>query len=157
MKLKPQLSNSRDLRKNTRIILEKLKDLSYGNKFESILFRYRIAPREGLETDVQVCIKLISDNYECLVSEAIISDAQIIKKYKNLKKALIMLNDRIKSCVEVKKPIKRRYISSVLRLHTNYFNSLDNLALSEVCCPLYQDLRMAAVAVWGNNWHSRKQ
>ena len=65
MRLKREIRNTNDLRKNTRIILEKLKDLCFGNKFESILASDMIKDPAGLNSDVQVCIFYVSDNYRC--------------------------------------------------------------------------------------------
>lgn len=156
MKLKPHLDNSRDLRKNTRIILEKLKDLSYGNKFKTLVVKRAIAPTKGLDSDVQVCVKLVFDSFGCLSSSSSITNDLEGKKYNSLRKSLLLLNDQIKSCLELKKPLKRRYITNALRSHTNYFKILTNRKIAGECESLYQDLILASVAVWNNSWHGKR-
>jgi hypothetical protein len=158
MSLKPEISNINELRKNTRVILEKLKDLCFGNKFESILDKRKIMNPAGMNPDtqvyVQLCIYCVSDNYRCFLDSLITSGSNSAKKFKSLQTALTLLNEEIDLCLKSKKPkpLKKRFVSNVLRAHTKFFNTFNAKIDTHKCSDLYDKLRMASVAVWNNRF-----
>jgi len=152
MSLKREIRNTNDLRKSTRIILEKLKDLSFGNKFGSILASDMIKDPAGLNSDVQVCIFYVSDNYRCFLLSLITSGSYSAKKYKSLQTAIILLNEEIGLCLKSKKPLKKRFVSNVLRAHTKFFNTFKAKLNTYDCSSLYDQLILASVVVWNNRF-----
>jgi hypothetical protein len=152
MRLKREIRNTNDLRKNTRIILEKLKDLCFGNKFESILASDMIKDPAGLNSDVQVCIFYVSDNYRCFLLSLITSGSYSDKKYKSLQTAILLLNQEIGLCLKSKKPLKKRFVSNVLRAHTKFFNTFRAKLNTYDCSSLYDQLILASVVVWNNRF-----
>jgi len=152
MRLKREIRNTNDLRKSTRIILEKLKDLSFGNKFGSILASDMIKDPAGLNSDVQVCIFYVSDNYRCFLLSLITSGSYSAKKYKSLQTAIILLNEEIGLCLKSKKPLKKRFVSNVLRAHTKFFNTFNAKLDTYDCSSLYDQLILASVVVWNNRF-----
>jgi hypothetical protein len=151
MSLKLEIRSTNDLRKNTRIILEKLKDLCFGNKFKSILAKRKLEDPAGL-IDVQVCILRVSDNYRCFLHSLIASGSYSAKKYKSLQTALILLNEEIDLCLKTNKPLKKRFVSNALRAHTGFFNTFNAKLDTHDCSELYADLKMASVIVWNNRF-----
>jgi hypothetical protein len=152
MRLKREIRNTNDLRKNTRIILEKLKDLCFGNKFDSILASDMIKDPAGLNSDVQVCIFYVSDNYRCFLLSLITSGSYSAKKYKSLQTAIMLLNQEIGLCLKSKKPLKKRFVSNVLRAHTKFFNTFKAKLDTHDCSSLYDQLILASVVVWNNRF-----
>jgi len=152
MRLKREIRNTNDLRKNTRIILEKLNDLCFGNKFESILASDMIKDPAGLNSDVQVCIFYVSDNYRCFLLSLITSGSLSAKKYKSLQTAIMLLNQEIGLCLKSKKPLKKRFVSNVLRAHTKFFNTFKAKLDTYDCSSLYDQLILASVVVWNNRF-----
>ena len=156
MSLKPEISNTNELRKNTRVILEKLKDLCFGNKFKSILDKRKIMDPEGLNPDVQVdaqvCISCVSDSYRCFLDSLITSGSYSAKRFKGLQSALTLLNEEIDLCRKSKKPLKKRFVSNVLRAHTKFFNTFNAKIDTHNCSELYGKLLMASVVVWNNRF-----
>jgi len=150
MSLKPEISNTNELRKNTRVILEKLKDACFGNKFKSILARNMLKDPAGLNSDVQVCIFYVSNNYRCFLLSLITSGSQSATKYKSLQTAIMLLNEEIDLCLRSNKPLKKRFVSNVLRAHTKFFNTFNAKIDARDCSLLYDKLYLASIAIWGD-------
>ena len=152
MKLMIKPQNIVEVRKKTRQVLEKLHDLSFGKKFRKRLHRNAIAKRVGKASDVQVCLQLIVDCYECYIQNRSVLDNPQDKSYDTLLKNMSLLDQKILDSIKHNKPVPRKYISDLLKSHTEYFNNLKHKQFNSDCTDLYDKLILSAISVWNNHW-----
>jgi len=148
MKLKLQITSARDLQHNSRIVIEKMKDFSFGKKFMNVNRRHSSL---DVNSDLQACILLLIDCYRCYIYIDAASPAIIGNRLDRMIKSLIVLNDQIDVCIKFKKPLEKRYIASALRSHTKLFNVSTMSLSSRECDSLWQMFVLSAIAVWNNN------
>jgi hypothetical protein len=153
MKLKQQITSARDLQRNSRIVIEKVKDISFGKKFKRLITKNRPGSKLNVNSDLQVCILTLIDCYKCYICIDADSPPILIKRFDSLIKALTILNGQIDLCINFSKPLERRYIANVLRSHTKLFNVAAMSLSSSECNSLWKDFILSSIAVWSNNWN----
>lgn len=143
----------RGIQKKTRIILEKLNDLSSQRKFARIISKKQLAKKDGKMADVQICIQCIVDSYNCFLSEQFQDSGYPKRKQSILFNNLKTLETKINDSVKNNKPVPKRYISNVLKSQTIYFNSLKSKRINKDCSFAYDRLVLSSISVWNNDWN----
>lgn len=154
MKLKHQIASARDLQCNSRIVIEKIKDVSFGKKFNKIINKNKIGSKLDLNSDLQACIHTLIECYKCFISTETASPAVMDKRLNSLIKSLVVVNDQIDVCISFNKPLRKRYVATALRAHTRLFQVAPKALSSKECAALWQDFILSSIAVWSNNWNS---
>ena len=153
MKLKQQIASARDLQRNSRIVIEKVKDIGFGKKFKKLIVKNRLGSQLNVNSDLQACILTLIDCYRCYICIDADSPPILAKRFNSLITALTILNGQIDLCINLSKPLERRYIANVLRSHTKLFNITAMSLSSSECNSLWQKFVLSAIAVWSNNWN----
>jgi hypothetical protein len=153
MKLKQQINSAKDLQRNSRIVIEKVKDISFGKKFKKLINKNQIGSTLGLHSDLQVCILSLIDCYKCYMYVDATSPTILSKRLGSLIKSLVVLNDQIDVCLNFNKPLERRYIATALRSHTRFFKVATKNLSSRECDSVWQKFVLSSIAVWNNNWN----
>jgi len=153
MKLKQQITSAKDLQRNSRIVIEKVKDVSFGKKFKRLIKKNKIGSTLGLHSDLQVCILSLIDCYKCYMYVDAASPTILSKSLGSLIKSLVVLNDQIDVCLNFNKPLERRYIATALRSHTRFFKVATKNLSSRECDSLWHKFVLSSIAVWNNNWN----
>ncbi len=152
MTLVTKPKNVVEVKKKTRLVLEKLHDLTFGKKYQKRISRNAIAKRLGKDTDVQVCIHFIIECYKCYLNSQPHLDNLHSRQYQTLLKHVSSLDIQISSSVKHQKPVRRKYVSDVLKAHSNYFNSLKSGRFNKECEDVYDKFLLSAISVWNNHW-----
>jgi hypothetical protein len=152
MKLKHNIKSIRDIRKNSRVILEKLRDLSFPSKFEAVIEKKHISLKLGKSADVILCVNYIIESYECFLSVQFDRPEHPAKKYRSLVKSINILCEKIEESIKYRHPIKRKFIANVLRAHTKYFNSIELKSFNNNCTSLHEKTILSSISVWNNQW-----
>jgi tetratricopeptide (TPR) repeat protein len=151
IKLKLQITSARDLQRNSRIVIEKLKDVSFGKKFKKIIIRNRRHSFLGVNSDLQACILSLIECYKCYIYIDAASPAIVAKRLDSMIKSLVVLNDQIDACISFEKPLERQYIATALRSHTRLFKVATKSLSTRKCNSQWQQFVLSAIAVWNNN------
>jgi hypothetical protein len=154
MKLKQQIASTRDLQCNSRIVIEKVKDVSFGKKFKKIINKNKIGHSLFLSSDLQACIHLLVECYLCYISIEKESSAIVAKRLNSLIKSLLIINNQIDVCINFNKPLDKRYIASALRAHTRLFKVTPRSSSPKECDKLWQKFILSSITVWSNNWNA---
>jgi hypothetical protein len=153
MKLKQQITSAKDLQRNSRIVIEKLKDVSFGKKFKKLMNKNKIGSTLDVHSDLQACVLSLIDCYKCYMHVDATSPAILSKRLGSLVKSLVVLNDQIDVCLSFNKPLERRYVATVLRSHTRFFKVGTNFLSSGEGDTRWQKFYLSSIAVWSNNWN----
>lgn len=153
MKLKHNIKGIRDIRTNSRTILEKFKDLSFPKKYESVIDKNLISLKQGKSADIILCINYISESYECFFRIQFDRPEHPSKKYQSLIKSLKILCEKIEDSIKYRNPVKRKFIANVLRAHTKYFNSITLKEFNSDCKNPHEKSILCSISVWNNNWN----
>ena len=153
MKLMTKPQSLSGVRKKTRVILEKLKDLSLQRKFERVISKNAIAKKNGKIADVQICIQYIIESYICFLFEQFKNSDYPKGKQAILFNNLKTLENKIFESVKNSNPIPKKYISNVLKAQTIYFNCLKSKKINMDCSEPYDKLILSSISVWNNEWN----
>ena len=155
MKLAKPPESISELRRNTRYLLEKMRDLYRPKKYENIINKSAIAPQLNMLSDVQVCISYLINSYNCYLLAQSSDFDYPLKKYGIFLRHLEVLNDQISSAVQNGKIVPKKYISNVLKVQTVFFRSLKSKKTSLDCKHFYEKMVLSAVVVWNNDWSGK--
>jgi hypothetical protein len=152
MRLANNPNSLTSLRKNSRYILEKFRDLYRPRKFQKIISRNEIASSTGKIADIQVTIDYILKSYECHLAIQ-----QNVNGFPNRKKAILYnnlktLSEKIKESCSTNCPVSKKYVSNVLKAQTVFFNALNSKKINKGCKDPYDKLILSAISVWNNDW-----
>ena len=140
------------VRKKTRIILEKLKDLTFPRKYQRVLSKKNISKRNGGSADVQICIQFVIESYQCFLLEQFTNIDYPKRKQAILFNNLNTLNNKINEALKNNKPVPRKYVTNILKAHTVYFKCLNSKKINKNCSDAYEKLVLASISVWNNEW-----
>lgn len=153
MRLMTKPQSIAGLRKKTRRILEKFRDLSLPRKFEKVISKNIIAKRNSVNADVQICLNCIIETYNCFLAKQIAEKNYPKRKQLILFNNLNSLNKKIDESLKKGTPVPKRYVSNVLKSHTLYFNSLCSKKINPNCSEPYEKLVLSSISVWNNEWN----
>ena len=153
MKLKQQITSAKDLQRNSRIVIEKVKDVTFGRKFKKIINKNKIGSSLGVRSDLQACVLLLIDCYEHYMHVDATSPAILSQRLASLIKSLVVLNNQIDVSLSFNKPLERRYVANTLRSHTRFFKLASKKLTSREGDNLWEKFYLSSITVWNNNWN----
>ena len=154
MKLKQQITLAKDLQRNSRIVIEKVKDVTFGRKFKKLINKNRIGSSLGVRSDLQACVLLLIDCYEHYMHVDATSPAILSQRLASLIKSLVYLNNQIDVSLSFNKTLERRYVANALRSHTRFFKLASKILTSREGDNLWEIFYLSSISVWNNNWNS---
>lgn len=153
MNLSKNPRSIKSIRKNTRFLLERLKELTRQRKFEQIIYQRNIANSLDQLSDVQICIQSIIEAYNCYLSPQTLDFNFPKRKQLILYNNLNTLNIRVGECVLNRKPIPTKYVANVLKSQTVFFNSIKSTKINKSCIEAYDRVLLSAISIWNNDWN----
>jgi hypothetical protein len=153
MRLMIKPNTIRGVRKKTRKILEKLKELAQPRKFEKVISSNNIGFRNGREADVQICINCVIETYKCFLDKQVQHLNYPNRKQSILYNNLRTLDLKVGESIRNGTPVPNKYISNVLKSQTIFFNSLKSSKINTGCSDPYDKLILSAISVWNNDWN----
>ena len=154
MKLKQQITLAKDLQRNSRIVIEKVKDVTFGRKFKKLINKNKIGHYLGVRSDLQACVLLLIDCYEHYMYVDATSPTILSQRLASLIKPLVVLNNQIDVSLSFNKPLERRYVANTLRSHTRFFKLASKILTSREGDNLWEIFYLSSISVWNNNWNS---
>jgi hypothetical protein len=154
MKLKQQITSAKDLQRNSRIVIEKVKDVTYGRKFKKLINKKtKISSSLGVRSDLQACVLLLKYCYEHYMHMDATSPSILSQRLASLIKSLVVLNNQIDVSLSYNKPLERRYVANALRSHTRFFKLASKVLTSREGDDLWEKFYLSSISVWNNNWN----
>lgn len=152
MKLYPEPKNRTELKKKSRLILEKSKDLCRSKKFDKIISKCNIS-NNFKECDILICLNQINLMLDCYLTEHIDNDEFASKKINKLKSKIDILIKEVEKSIITRNKIKKKFIADVLKQHTKTFEK-QNLSsnINGNCNESYDKFVFSSISVWNNNF-----
>lgn len=152
MKLYPKPTNSTELKKKTRVILEKSKDLCRGKKFGKIISKCNIS-NNFKECDILICLNQIKLMLDCYLIQQIDENDIATEKINRLKSKIDILILEVEKSVSTGNKIKKRFVADVLRQHTKTFKKKNlKSKINSNCNENYDKFVFSSISVWNNNF-----
>lgn len=152
MKLYPKPTNSTELKKKTRVILEKSKDLCRGKKFDKIISKCNIT-NSLKECDILICLNQIKLMLDCYLIEQVEQNDIATEKINKLKSKINILICEVEKSVTTRNKIKKKFIADVLRQHTKTFKKKHlKSKINGNCNENYDKFVFSSISVWNNNF-----
>lgn len=141
------VQNARQARRDTRRVIEKTRDLTFGKKVS------RLYPIEaGGRSAIVVCLEKLREYVDCLFETIEAEDVRLEQLKHEALAGIDSLIQEVNSGAQQLNTVSRGVIGNTLRRHTKLFNfALANSITLRPCSQEWSDTMNLAVRVWGNN------